>query len=176
MVKAKQRPCTPQKKLIRLARRCSKSSSQELKWLLKRNDLNKAIYKHKENKCFTSSDKLELDVGCGKANPKLVFKLYPYGLEQDCGKNTTLEVEIELPKKCTRLPSSATLKLRVTALDCKEAQNITSHGVEKSMELRRFVILGFVTHDDLKNSHSDLIEIQASAELTGVTKTLFASL
>ena len=149
----------------------SKSSSQELKWTLKSNDLNEPIYKHKKKKCFTSSDKLELDVGCGKANPKLVFKLYPYGLEQDRGKNTTLEVEIEVPKKSMRLPDSATLKLTVTALDCKEARVLKTYKVEKSMHLRTFLILDFVSHDDLKKSHSDLIEIQATAEATGVPTT-----
>ena len=136
-----------------------------MQWSLKRNELNKIVYGHKTKKCLSSPDKLELGYADAKTNPKLIFKLYPYGLEEDFGKNATLEVEIKIPKKCPHLPSSAKVCLTVAAWDCKERCCLNSETVERPMNLRQFTIPEFITHAALKESHSDYIEIQASAEL-----------
>lgn len=140
--------------------------SHEMRWQVKRNDLNKVIYKHKTQKCFTGPDKLELEAQAGKANPKLVFKLYPYGLEGDFGKNATLDVEIDMPKKCRRLPSTAKAKLRISAWDCQEGKTLCCRdNIEIPMNHRQFPIPAFISHEALKLSHSELIEIHVMAEL-----------
>lgn len=138
----------------------------DMRWLLKRNDLNKAIYEHKADKFFTSPHKLDVDVG-GKANPKFVFHVYPYGLEEDYALNATLEVEIWFPKtkKSPRLPSVVNVALSVEVWDCDTGDCISSCDAEVSMNLRRYTIHRFITHASLKESHSDYIEIQASSEL-----------
>ena len=139
--------------------------------MLKRNKLNEAIYKHKQNKRITCPNKLELDAGCGGANPRLVFHLVPCGLENDSGKNATLEIEIEVPKRCTRFHSETKVKISISVRELKEDKLLAKHGgVEKSMSLRQFLIPRFVTHGDLKDSHCDQIEIRASAELIMYSK------
>ena len=137
-----------------------------MQWFIKRNDLNKAIYEHKTDKFFTSPHKLDVDVG-GKANPKFIFHIYPYGLEEDYGHNATLEVEICFPKskKCPRLPTTVNVYLSVGVWDYDMGDCISSCEAEVSMNLRRYTIHRFITHASLKESHSDFIEIQASSVL-----------
>ena len=137
-----------------------------IRWVLKRNKLNEAIYRHKENKRITCPTKLELDTGCGGANPRLVFHLVPYGLETDSGKNATLEIEIEVPKKCPRMHSATKVKVSVSVREVKEEKFLARHDdVEKSMNMRQFLIPQFVTHGKLKDSRCDQIEIHALAEV-----------
>ncbi len=139
----------------------------KLRWQIKRNLLNKAIYKHKESKCLTCSEKLEVDAGPGgKFRLNLIFRLYPYGLDEDRNTSATLEVETEVPKKCPRPPDTTRVKLSVVAFDVKESKKLSDKpDVSILANIREYLVHGFLTHDSLKNSHSDLIEIQASAEL-----------
>ena len=100
----------------------SRSKPQDdLKWHVKRNTLNKAIYDHKERKCITCKKKLELYADCGGANPRLAFHLIPYGLEDDAGKSATLEIEVEISRK-TRMSmhSSTKIRLSVSVQEMKE--------------------------------------------------------
>ena len=147
-----------------------RSKSLPLSWQLKCDDLNDRIYKRKlKHKCITYPNKLELDVGCGRGNPKLSLRLFPYGLESDAGRNSTLEVEIIVPNKCKRLPVSATVRLHVSAWNTRNGEALNSCKTEKFMNLRVFHIPAFITHEDLKHSNSKRIEVQASAELRAVT-------
>ncbi len=163
--------CSPKAKprhwKLPLTRKHSRDTNLQWQWQLKRNVLNKAIYKHKASKHFTCPEKLEVGAGSGgKANPRLIFKLYPYGLEDDTNTNPTLQVEIEVPKKCPRLSDSTSIRLTVTAYDVRESTELSGERVvTKPANLRDFLIPAFITHDDLKNSHSDHIEIRASAKL-----------
>ena len=147
----------------------SRSKPQEIfKWHVKRSTLNKAIYDHKEQKHITCKKKLELDAGCGGANPRLVFHLIPYGLENDVGKSATLEIEVEISRKTRMSMYSATkIRLSVCAQEMKEdGKFLTRHeNIEQSIDMSRFFISQFLTHECLKHSRCDQIEIQASAEL-----------
>ena len=147
----------------------SRSKPQDiLKWHVKRSTLNKAIYDHKEQKRITCKKKLELDAGCGGANPRLVFHLVPYGLEDDAGKSATLEIEVEIPRKTRSTMHSATkIRLSVFVQEIKEDGNsLARHkNIEKSIDVSRFFISHFLTHECLKHSRCDQIEIHASAEL-----------
>ena len=146
----------------------SRSKPQDdLKWHVKRNTLNKAIYDHKERKCITCKKKLELYADCGGANPRLAFHLIPYGLEDDAGKSATLEIEVEISRK-TRMSmhSSTKIRLSVCVQEMKEGNLLAKHeNIEQSIDVSRFFIPQFVTHECLKQSRCDQIEIQASAEL-----------
>ena len=147
----------------------SRSKPQDvLKWHVKRSTLNKAIYDHKEQKCITCKKKLELDAGCGGANPRLMFHLIPYGLEDDAGKSATLEIEVEISRK-TRSPMHSATKIRLSlfAQEMKESGNFLTKydNIEKPIDVSRFFISHFLTHECLKQSRCDQIEIQASAEL-----------
>ena len=73
-----------------------------------------------------------------------------------------------MPKKCPRLPANAQLKLTVLAIDVRESKRPLREErlVERDINLRNFLVPGFISHEDLKNSRSDYIEIYASAELS----------
>ena len=147
-----------------------RSKSLLLSWKLKCDNLNDHIYKRKlKCKPITCPNKLELDFGCGKANPKLSLRLHPYGLESDTGRNTSLEVEIIVPNKCKRLPVSATVRLYVSVWSTEKGEALNSCKTEKFMSLRVFHIPAFITHEDLKHSTSKWVEVQACAELRTVT-------
>ena len=160
----KSRPCSAKLKLP-----FSRSKPQDiLKWHVKRSTLNEAIYDHKKQKSITCKKKLELDAGCGGANPQLVFLLIPYGIEGDAGKSTTLEIEVEVSRKTRMHMHSATkIKLAVSAQEVKAEEKIlVNHdNIEQSIDVSRFFVLQFLTHKCLKDSHCEQIEIQASAEL-----------
>ena len=139
-----------------------------LKWHVKRSPLNKAIYDHKEQKRITCKKKLELDAECGGANPRLVFHLIPYGLEDDAGKCATLEIEVEISRKTRSTMHSATkIRLSVFVQEMKEDGKVLARhdNIEQSIDVSRFFISQFLTHECLKHSRCDQIEIQASAEL-----------
>ena len=146
----------------------SRSKPQDiLKWHVKRSTLNKPIYDHKEQKHITCKKKLELDAGCGGANPRLVFHLIPYGLEDDAGKSATLEIEVDISRKTRMSMHSATkIRLSVFVQEIKEGNFLARHkNIEQSIDVSRFFISQFLTHKCLKDSRCDQIEIQASAEL-----------
>ena len=154
---------------IKWKRPFSRSKPQDvLKWHVKRSTLNKAIYDHKKQKRITCKKKLELDAGRGRANPQLVFHLIPYGLEDDAGKNATLEIEVEISGK-TRMSmhSSTKIRLSVCVQEMKEDGKVLAKhdNIEQSIDVSRFFISQFLTHECLKQSRCDQIEIQASAEL-----------
>ena len=153
---------------LSLAKPQSTKPKHGLNWDLKRNRLNKTIYKHKEQKRITCKKKLELDAGCGGANPRLVFHLIPYGLEDDAGKSATLEIEVEISRKTRMSMHSATnIRLSVFVQEMKEDGEVLArhHNIEQSIDMSRFFISQFLTHECLKHSRCDQIQIQASAEL-----------
>ena len=156
----------PRRRLPLVKSRPSKPK-HTFKWDLKRNKLNKKIYKHKEKERITCKKKLELDAECGGANPRLVFHLIPYGLEDDAGKSATLEIEVEISRK-TRMSmhSSTKIRLSVCVQEMKEGNLLAKHeNIEQSIDVSRFFIPQFLTHECLKHSRCDQIEIRASAEL-----------
>ncbi len=81
----------------------------------------------------------------------------------DTNTNATLQVEIEVPKKCPCLSDSTSIRLNITAYDVTELSG--ERIVTKPAKRGDFLIPAFIMHDGLKNSHSEHIEIRASAEL-----------
>lgn len=143
----------------------SKSHQRGLLWSVKRNELNKAIYKHKEKKMVECPKKLELDVGHGSShNPKISLALHPYGLERDKQRYVTLEVRIDVSKKAPKLSSSAKVRFSVSAADGDENKQLNECVVEKDILLREFYVHEFISHEALRESRSKVIEIKALIE------------
>ena len=147
-----------------LIRTRSKRLARDLSWTVKRNKLNKAIYEHKENKTIECTKKLELDVGHGSGNPKLSVILHPYGLEGDKRRHVTLEVHIDVSKKAPKLSSGAMIRFSVSASDTGENRQLIEVSVEKDVLLREFYVYEFISHEALKESRSETIEIKAYVE------------
>ena len=97
-----------------------------------------------------------------------MFHLIPYGLEDDAGKSATLEIEVEISRK-TRTPMHSATKIRLSVFvqEMKEDGKVLARhdNIEQSIDVSRFFISQFLTHECLKHSRCDQIEIQASAEL-----------
>ena len=160
-MKQQLRSVTKKSTLRRLSFR-SKSGQKELSWSVKRNKLNKAIYEHKENKTIECTKKLELDVGHRSSlNPKLSLILHPYGLESDKRRYVSLEVRIDMSKKAPKLSSGAKVRFSVSATDVGENKQLFECTVEKDVLLREFYINKFISHEALRDSRSETIEIKA---------------
>ena len=79
----------------------------------------------------------------------------------------TLEIEVEISRK-TRMSmhSSTKIRLSVCVQEMKEESLLAKHeNIEQSIDVSRFFIPQSLTHECLKHSRCDQIEIQASAEL-----------
>lgn len=142
---------------------------KEIEWQIKRNKLSKIIYDHSD-KFLTCPYKLELDGGLGTSNPKLTLYVHPYGCEDDCNVSITLEVRIEISTrpKAQRLDSRAEVEVNVRAEDREGRTVFGSRIVRESVRLNYFFIKGFLSHQELKLSHSDDIVILISANLVSV--------
>ena len=143
---------------------------KEIEWPIKRNKLNRIIYEQSD-KSLTCPYKLELDGGLGVSNPKLTLYVHPYGCEDDCNVSVTLEVGIEIssrPKKAQRLDSRAEVEVRVRADDRERKVTFGNRVARESVRLNYFFIKGFLSHQELKQSHSEHIVIIISANLISV--------
>lgn len=143
---------------------------KEIEWQIKRNKLNRIIYEQSD-KFLTCPYKLELDGGLGASNPKLTLYVHPYGCEDDCNISITLEVGIEIsarPKKAQRLDSRAEVEVRVRVEDRERNVTFGNRVVRESVRLNYFFIKGFLSHQELKQSHSEHVVINISANLISV--------
>ena len=136
--------------------------------------MNKYIYK-KKTKLLTC--KLSLDVTsdhsgslCGPC-PRVSIQLHPYGAEEDSNKCVSMKVSIELPKKC-QLHSETEIEFQVSARELQKDASILSEAVLGPLQRRRelitrnfFYVKGFITHEALKNSNCDFVEVFVSAKL-----------
>ena len=139
------------------------ATTKNIVWRIKRSEINEAIYEHREEQVITCPDRLVADIGHGGANPRLLLKLHPHGIEEDYDKNVTLEIDIELPKKCPRLHSAAKIDVTLSSWDCKENKPFSSRQeISASMNMRSVSVKQFISHNALKHSRSDLVEIRAA--------------
>lgn len=140
-----------------------KSAIPPFQWHLKRREINEAIYEHWEDKSFKSKERLEVDLGFGKYNPRLVPSLIPHGIEEDYDKNATLEISLDVPTKCPRSYKVASIRVIVSALDFRERKPLSSQRevVVPSLNIRTITVKEFISHDALKHSRSEYVEIRA---------------
>ena len=140
----------------------------KLVWPVKRDKLNKYIYKHK-TKLLRCKLNLELvsehEIG---PSPKLFLQLHPYGAEEDSNKYITAKVSIE-SKKC-RLHSDTRIQFSISA---REGADDPTSGAEigqlqeKQEQITQnfFYIKQFIDHQDLKNSTCNYVQVVALAKL-----------
>ena len=144
--------------------RSSSGDRQTLTWSVKRDHLNKPIFRHQDSCTIEWKKKVEVDVGSGNIyNPKLIFILHPYGLEEDRQKYVTLEVRIDVPKKAPKLKEATCVKLTLTVSETG-GRTLKEHELTKNLNLRVFYQHKFVSHRILRESHSDFIDIITQAE------------
>ena len=138
----------------------------KLVWPIKRDKLNKYIYKHKTKllKCKLNWELTsEHEIG---PSPKLSLQLHPYGAEEDSNKFITAKVSIE-SRRC-RLHSDTTIGFIISARESDPTSGAQIGKLrEKYEQITKsfFYIKQFIDHQDLKNSPCDYIQVIASATL-----------
>ena len=139
---------------------------KEIEWPIKRSKLNKIVYEQTD-KYLTCPYRMELDGGLGNSNPKLTLYVHPYGKEEDINRSVTLEVGIEMSSrpKTQRLDSRAEVEVRVRAEDKERKAEFGSRVARESIRSNYFFVRGFISHQDLKQSHSETVVIIISANL-----------
>ena len=144
--------------------RSSSGDRQSLTWSVKRDHLNKPIFRHQGSCTIEWKRKVEVDVGNGSIyNPKLIFILHPYGLEEDRQKYVTLEIRIDVPKKAPKLKEATCVKLTLTVSETG-GKTLKEHELTKNLNLRVFYQHKFVSHKAIRESHGDFIDITTQAE------------
>lgn len=140
-----------------------------MEWSVKRSKLNKLVYSQTD-KYLKCDYKLELDAGLGGCNPKAAICIHPYGREEDQNKYVTLEVRLETTNrsKCLTMHSDSKVVVKTGAEDEDGIVLGRYRKVEESSRFRYFYIKGFISHQDLKLSHSDYIHIMISCIFNNV--------
>ena len=135
----------------------------KLVWPVKRDKLNKCIYKHKM-KLLTCKVNLELvsDYDSGPI-PKLSLQLHPYGTEEDGNKCITAKVSIELPKKC-RLHSDTRIEFQISAREDDTSSGREMKRWKEQITQKFFYVKEFITYQDLKNSQHKYVQVCAIAK------------
>ena len=139
----------------------------KLVWPVKRDKLNKYIYKHK-TKLLRCKLNLELisEHEIGGASPKLSLQLHPYGAEEDGNKFITAKVSIE-SRRC-RLHSDTRIAFAISAREGDPTSGAQiGQFQEKQEQITKsfFYIKQFIDHQVLKNSSCDYVEVITSAML-----------
>ena len=140
----------------------------ELVWPLKRDKLNKYIYEPKyARKAMQCKHKLELESGIGNSSGsqclKLKLELHPYGLEEDRNENVTITVHVERPKHC-HLHSSTEIRISLDIRESDSGQKIGEPCTKyESIRSSYFLIKEFISHEAIKKSSSDLLELNVQA-------------
>ena len=137
-------------------------------WPVKRNKLNKYIYKH-IHKLKTCKVKLELipDQDNSGPLPKFTLQLHPYGCEEDSNRCITAKVTIDYPKKC-RLLSKTKIEFQISAReDDPSTGREIGHKKTQQVQVTQsfFYIKEFISHEELKNSHCNQIYVIAAVKL-----------
>ena len=140
-------------------------------WPIKREKLNKYIYKH-TNKLLTCKSRLELIPPNDKIRgplPKLCLQLHPYGTEEDGNRCVTAKVMIENPKNKCQLHSDTMIEFVISARE-DDAHSGAEIGrirtKQKLVTQSHFYVKGIITHESLKKSSSDYVQIEATVAIT----------
>lgn len=150
----------PQAKLVK---------PNELVWPIKRDKLNKYIYESKyAKKALQCKHKLELELDSGVSSgphPKLKLELYPYGLEEDQNESVTITVHVERPKHCN-LHSSTEMQITLSMQESESGEKIgRPHTKYEPIRSSYFLIKQFISHDLIKRSRCDFVEVTVRAHL-----------
>ena len=144
-------------------------AKNEVLWAIKRDRLNKCIYKL-TSKMMTCKTKLELLPKSDEDSlplPKVILELHPYGTEEDANTAVTAKVTIEFPKKC-RIHSERKINFCIHARE-DDAHSGTLIGPiqtrQEKITQNFFYVKGFIIHEDLKNSQCDYVQVIAKVEL-----------
>lgn len=135
-----------------------KQPSGKFTWQLKRDNILKCITKPGEVK-ITCSQKVDLDVGQGKHNPRLTLILYPNGLFINEGKSASLQAKITTPDKCPPLHPSLLVQLNVMVFDHSKCKILKETSTQETINMHSFFIHNLFTCDSVQEEEFILLDI-----------------
>lgn len=143
-----------------------KSEVQTLFWTILREEASEMVQQHEEEGCITCPQHLQVDVGCGDNDPYVTFRLHPYGLFEDKGKNMTLFLKIIIPDVCPPIHPSTKLHLtvRVYTMEGKKRKQLHVHKLESKINSCVLYIPTFIPHKELQKIDSKELDIQISVD------------
>ena len=112
---------------------------------------------------FKFSEKLPIDIKCGKLNPCISLRLYPYGLFNDENKSMTLLLKVVIPDDCPPIPLSAKFSLawRIGAVKPKtEELRRSKKAIKVGFDMGVVYAHGFLSHTTLQKHCCEDLEIQ----------------
>ena len=151
-----------------------KQAVDNFTWIVKRERLLKALSRPSDTKfrAITCSQKVDLDIGQGKNNPKLILTLYPNGLFSNEGKSASLQAKIVTPDKCPPLPPSLRVQLNVTAYDSSRREKWNEVSVQETVNMYSFYIHNLIECDRLQREEfemGDFIQLGITVQIRKAT-------
>lgn len=109
---------------------------------MKRERLLKSLSKSSERKPHSIScgQKIDIELGHGKNNPKLSIVLYPFGLFENEGKSASLQIKISYPEKCPPLPPSIQLQLKLIVYSSHKREVLREATIRECINLHSMYI------------------------------------
>ena len=141
-------------------------------WELKQDRLLKCLSKSGYER-LVLSEKIDLDVGQGRQNPKLSLVLYPKGLFINQGKGVSLQANVSVSDKCPPLPPSLLVQLTVTVFGSQKQEMWNKCTVQETINIRSFYIHNLFSCDDIAlRTTGDHILMEISVQIQKATEDL----
>lgn len=143
----------------------TKSKPQTLFWTILRKEALEMVWKHEEKGCVRCPQQLQVDARSGNNDPYLMFRLHPYGLFEDKGKNMTLFVKMIIPDDCPPIHPSAKLYLtvRVYTVEGVKRKQLHVHHLNPKVNSCVVYVPKFMSHKEVLNVDWKELDVQISA-------------
>ena len=134
---------------------------------MKRERLLKSISKSGEAKfqAIVSSQKVDLDVGQGKNNPKLTLILYPNGLFTNEGKSTSLQAKITTPDKCPPLHPSLLVQVSITVFNASKSEVWNKATRQETINMHSFYMHNLLSCERLRDTDEEFLLLDISVQI-----------
>ena len=156
---------TPTSRRLKLPRPISgyRKPQNSITWELKKDHLRKCINKSGNEK-VVFSEKIDLDVGHGKHNPKLCLVLYPKGLFHYVGKSASLQANISATDRCPPLSPSLLVQANIIVFGTHKQRVLKRCSEQETVNMRSFYIHNLFRCDSIELEDHLLLEISVQIQ------------
>lgn len=149
--------------LVRKVSHPKRSKPQTFFWKILKRVISEMIWKHDENSYVRCSQQIQV-ARYGNNDPYLMFRLHPYGLFEDIGKNMTLFVKVIIPDDCPPIHPSTMfhLTVRIYAVEEKEWKQLHVHQLNPKVNSCVLYLHNFVSLKELQKLDWKELNIEIS--------------
>lgn len=151
--------------LVRKVSHPKRSKPQTLFWNILKRVISEMIRKHNTNSYVMCPQQIQVDARYGDNDPYLMFRLHPYGLFEDRGKNMTLFVKIVIPDDCPPIHPSTKfhLTVKIYAAEEKNRKQLHVHQLNPKVNSCVLYLPNFMSHKELQKVDWNVLDIEISA-------------